>query len=744
MKSIQNRKQTVVILGSLYAMLCANVIAQNTPESGTESSSNPAAADATAAQTATAGTDKEEPVQLDDFQVSNIKDFAGGQLAPEERIGFLGDLKIMDTPFSSSRYTSNLLENQHARTIKDVMINDPSARSGMGFGNFEETAYIRGFPLTNSDIAFAGLYGALPRQVIATEMVDSVEILKGASTFVNGITPSSTGVGGNINIQPKRAPDAPLMRFTGDYMNDSFLGGHVDVARRFGENKELGVRFNGVYRDGETSIKNENRQQGLLALGVDYRTENVRLSLDLAYQNYRIDEGRNVVFVSTFPGDRLPHAPNGKQNYAQDWTYSHMESYFGLLNAEVDVTDWLTVYAGAGGATDEEHGVYASPYLYNADGDANFGLLEVPYYDNNYSYEFGLRSKFETGPLKHSLNVGYAETHLKKRTAYERSSRTVLTNIYHPSDAAEPTPVLFGGNMDDPGVTGLTTNSSVAIGDVVSFLEDRVNVIGGVRYQQVRNTGYSYTGVKSSHYNEDAFTPGGGIVVKPWQNVAFYANYMEGLQQGPVAPTSTVNAGEVFDPYRSQQYEFGAKIELGAFLGTISFFQIAQPVGVTDPITNRYDVDGETRNRGIEVSGVGEVWEGIRLLGGVMFIDSELRGMKNSSTNGNDAFGVPDFTLNMGAEWDTPFVEGMTLTLRSIYTADQYADAANRIEVPGWVRWDVGARYKVTVGSVTMTIRANIDNVFDKEYWSSAGSTYGGYVSIGAPRTYLLSITMDF
>lgn len=745
---MKNRTKTAVVIGSLYAAVCSAVIAQETNPAVADSTENTPnttmANDAAVDQNNTGDVKQDEPVQLDEYHVSAVKDFAGGQLAPEEKIGFLGNIKIMDAPFSASRYTSTLLENQHARTIADVMINDPSARAGMGFGNFEETFYIRGYPLFNSDIAFSGLYGALPRQVIATEMIDSVEILKGTSAFVNGIAPGSSGIGGNINIQPKRAPDAPLTRLTGDFSNDSFFGGHVDVGRRFGENKEFGVRLNGVYRDGETAIKNENRQQGLLSLGVDYTTDNVRLSMDLAYQNYRIDQGRNVVFVTTFPNDRLPHAPNGNQNYAQEWTYSHMESYFGMINAEVDVTDWLTVYAGVGGATDEEYGAYSSPYIFNDAGDANAGLLEVPYKDNNYSYEFGLRSKFETGPLKHSVNVGYAETHLKKRAAYEMSSRIYSTNMYRPNQFGKPTPVFAGGNMDSPGVTGLTSTNSVAIADVVSFFEDRINVIGGVRYQKIRNAGYSYAGVKDSSYNEDAFTPGGGIVVKPWQNVSFYMNYMEGLQQGPTAPTASVNAGEIFDPYRSQQYEFGAKIELGAFLGTISFFQIAQPVGVTDPITNHYDVDGETRNRGIEISGVGEVWDGIRLLGGVMFIDSKLRGMKNSATNGNDAFGVPDFTMNIGAEWDTPFVDGMTLTMRSIYTADQYADANNDIEVPSWIRWDVGVRYRFTLGNIPMTLRANIDNVFDKQYWSSAGSTYGGYVSIGAPRTYLMSITMDF
>ena len=42
-------------------------------------------------------------------------------------------------------------------------------------------------------------------------------------------------------------------------MSDSQFGGHLDIGRRFGENKEFGVRFNSVYRDGEGPIKEQEK-----------------------------------------------------------------------------------------------------------------------------------------------------------------------------------------------------------------------------------------------------------------------------------------------------------------------------------------------------------------------------------------------------------------------------------------------------------------------------------------------------
>jgi iron complex outermembrane receptor protein len=681
-------------------------------------------------------------VKMERFQVwSDSKLFGDGLVAPEEQFGFLGDLNVMDAPFSASRYTSDLIENQHARTLRDVLINDPSSRPAYGYGNVEELFSIRGFVLYNSDISYAGLYGALPRQVTATEMIDSVEIFKGPTALVNGVPIGGSGIGGTVNIRPKRAAAQPLTRLTLDYSNDGFVGGHIDLGRRFGAKQQFGARLNGVYRDGETAIEDEHREQGLFSLALDYTTDRVRLALDLAYQNHRIDQGRNMVLIA-MPAGRILEAPDGSENYAQDWNYSYLESYFGMMSAEVILTDWLTAYAGAGGSTNDEHGIYSSPTVTNGDGDATFGAMEVPYKDNNYGYQFGLRGAFETGAIRHKLTLGYSAAHMKKRAAYAMGGFGAVTNIYRPARLAKPALTLVGGNMDHPSVTGETTSGGISLGDVMTFLDERVTVIGGVRYQKIRVSGFDYNdGSLTSYYNKDAFTPGGGIVVKPWKNISLYGNYMQALQQAPTPPATAANRDQVFAPSRAEQYEFGAKADFGAFLATLAFFQITQPSGTTDPVTTIFSLDGEQRNRGIELTAIGEVLAGVRVLGGAMLMDATLRKTDGGANDGNDAPGAPDFSLNLGAEWDAAFAKGLTFALRGIYTSKQYVDAAGAYEVPDWIRWDLSARYKTALAGVPVTFRVNVDNVFDERYWSSAAA---GYASIGNPRTFLVSMTLDF
>ncbi|MFP3526467.1 TonB-dependent receptor plug domain-containing protein, partial [Pantoea sp. SIMBA_072] len=87
-------------------------------------------------------------------------------------------------------YTSQLIEDQQAEDIGDVLLNDPSVRQSFGFGNQSQVFVIRGLPLNGDDVAFNGLYGVLPRQMISTDAVERVELLKGPNAFLNGASPT--------------------------------------------------------------------------------------------------------------------------------------------------------------------------------------------------------------------------------------------------------------------------------------------------------------------------------------------------------------------------------------------------------------------------------------------------------------------------------------------------------------------------------------------------------------------------
>jgi outer membrane receptor protein involved in Fe transport len=73
-------------------------------------------------------------------------------------------------------------------------------RVARGFGNFQELYVVRGFPIYSDDMSYDGLYGLLPRQYVAAEFLERVEVFRGANTFLNGAAPGGSGIGGEFNL----------------------------------------------------------------------------------------------------------------------------------------------------------------------------------------------------------------------------------------------------------------------------------------------------------------------------------------------------------------------------------------------------------------------------------------------------------------------------------------------------------------------------------------------------------------
>ena len=115
--------------------------------------------------------------------------YQGGQVATGSRLGMLGNKSTMETPFSTTAYTNDFILNKQADSVGDILKKDSTVRVARGFGNFQEAYLIRGFVTNSDDTMMNGLYGIMPRQFIASELFERVEVQRGASTFLNGMAP---------------------------------------------------------------------------------------------------------------------------------------------------------------------------------------------------------------------------------------------------------------------------------------------------------------------------------------------------------------------------------------------------------------------------------------------------------------------------------------------------------------------------------------------------------------------------
>ncbi|MCF6751669.1 TonB-dependent receptor [Pseudomonas stutzeri] len=693
-----------------------------------------------------------EPVELQSVEITASADasaegltqpYAGEQVARGGRVGILGNRDYMETPFTSTSYTSQLIQDQQARSVSDVLQNDPSVRVARGFGNFQELYVVRGFPVYSDDISYNGLYGLLPRQYVAAEFIERVEVFRGANTFLNGAAPGGSGIGGAINILPKRAPNEPLTRLTLGAESGGQAMTHADIARRFGAEERFGIRLNAAKRAGETTVDDEERTLDMFALGLDYQGDNFRLSGDIGHQYHFIDQPR----PSVTPNGGIPSAPDAEDNFAQPWTYSKEKQTFGTLRAEYDFSDAVTGWLAAGVREGEEKNRLASIKA-GRSGAGTFYRFDNVREEDVFTSEVGLRARGNTGAVSHEWVMSAAMFDLQARNAYGMSG-TLAADIHDPFDAAMPGTTWTGGQMSDPGVTERTHTQSLALADTLGFLDDRLLLTLGARRQGIEAKSYDYnSGDRLSSYNRYKTSPVAGAVYQLTDELSVYANYIEGLVKGDIAPASSggvaiVNAGEALEPYVSEQTEVGIKYDGGNLGGSLALFTTDRPFSTVE--NGVFTDGGEQRNRGIELSVFGEPTYGVRLLGGLTLLDAELTSTQNGLNEGNHAIGVPRTQANIGGEWDVPGSNGLTLTSRVVYTSSQYADAANDLEAPSWTRLDLGARYRMVIDERDVTLRARLDNVTGRDYWASVGGyPNANYLVLGAPRTLSLSATVDF
>ena len=623
-------RATALLLSLTLGALASSALAQT---SGNATAGSAAPASTEAATLA--------PIKVQGH-AEEVGPYAGGQVTTGGRVGLLGDKDFMETPFNTISYTDKFIADRQARDITDVIsATDPTVFSNGQTGTINEFYYIRGFASAIGDVSFGGLYGISPYYRVSPEMFERIDVLKGPSALLNGMPPGGS-VGGSVNLVPKRAGDDPLARLTGTYMSDAQFGTHVDLGRRFGDNRQFGIRFNGVYRDGEGAINNQKHKSQLGSLGLDWRGERARVSADL-YSSEDHVKGQTRG-ISLAPGIAVPKPPRPDTLLNPDWAFVETKDKGAVIRGEYDISDRLMAYAAFGASKTNygQNGAISAQVL-NPAGDFKTVMGQLAFDVEKRSGELGLKGKLDTGPVKHqwALNA----THYS-HTQNDYGRRSVpgadwTTNIYHPVWATRPP----SSRRTFPRPLRL---ASYGLADTMSFAEDRVQLTLGVRRQQVISDTYNIkTGDRTSRYDESATTPAAAILVKLTDRVSVYANYIEGLPGRHRAH----DGGQRRRRVRALQDQAeGNRPEAGP--GRLRPHR--QPVRDQAPqrlhrsVHQRLSFGGEQRNRGVEWSFFGAPWTGLRLMGGVAYVDPELTKTAGGVNQGKTATGVPKLQGKLG------------------------------------------------------------------------------------------------
>lgn len=669
---------------------------------------------------------------------------ATGTYLQQAKLGALGEKKILNTPFSVQSYSQKTIQDQQATTIGDVLKNDASIRVTTNQGHLNENFKLRGFDVNHEDMSYNGMFGVAPYGRVPTELLESVTVLKGPNALVGGVAPTGS-VGGTLIANSKRA-DKELTQISASMEEKGYYQSGFDISRRFGAEKEFGVRVNGTYGDGEHYIEGMNDRHISGAIAADYTTDKLKINFD----SYAIRDNRTggspamIAMGGSGSVNKVLAAPKGDSNYFP-YLIGNTDSKFAGLSGEYKFTPDFKAFAGVGYAEKEYSGHLFGTRLVvkNEAGDATSQYYRVGSKEKNTAANLGFEGKFDTGSIKHTL--GLRADYLKRKYVQHASATSAAfsTNIYDPiADGGMPTTY--------PNVVPYADNEYVSytLTDQISMLEDKLQLIVGARYQDIDTRNL----VKASHYSDDKLSPSLGIVIKPFgKNLSFYASYVEGLSEGTTVDSTLkkdANKGKTFAPYETKQYEIGAKYQTPNWLNTLAIYQIDKPSVMVSPYTDASDsnitqitTDGaETRSRGIEWSFSGKLTDDLNLLGSLAYIDTEYT--KDVSNKGNSIYGVPDFTASLGLDYAIPYVEGLSVNTRVSYVGEQYLNSANTLTLPDFTIWDLGARYTTKIGGVNTTFLANIDNVTNKNYWE--GVFNDNYAIVGAARSYKLGVSFDF
>lgn len=658
----------------------------------------------------------------------------GHKAASGARLGILGATSIMDAPLHVNAYTRELAEDWSALTLQDVLENDSAVVFTTNKNHLLQNFNLRGLDVNATEIATNGLYGIAPANSVPVEMFERIEVLRGPNVLLSGMPPLSS-VAGTVNMVTKRALAEPIADLTLTYGTHSYYQAHADVGKRFGPEKRLGIRFNGVYGDGEMGAKDESQTRRVGALALDYIGDRARFSLDLYNSVNKIANGSPGMF--NFIGNAsirgvgyLLAPPDGDTNLYRG-SHGEYDNTGALARAEFDFTqDWQGYFAVGGSESDGNGLLFGTrAFVTGADGTTRGAIYHVDVRAERRTGEAGVIGKFDTGAIKHRLQLSANVLKLKEGSYNTACNYCYTTNMYNPVNPPLPAAPAWKGHTTE------NEFRSLAVADTMSLAGDRLLLTLGGRHQTIETP---LVGGKANDYSKSRFSPMVAAVVRPWgEAVSLFGNYTEGLEPGQIVGAGYTNTGDQLAPRVTKQTELGVKLQTGALTHTVSTYQIKRPSFISNnaaPLPTMVD-DGEQRLKGLEWSTYGMLTKDVTLLGGITYIKSEQR------DTGKDTFGVPEWRMRIGADWQTP-VAGLKVGGRVIYTGAQWADSDNKLRVPSWTRLNLNTSYATKLGATPVRLNASVENVTNKNYW--IGLFGNGFVMAGAPRTFKLSATVSF
>lgn len=528
----------------------------------------------------------------------------------------------MDLPQSIAVLGQEVLRDQQAQRLSDVIKNVNGVYLATVRASTQETFYARGYNLSSNNMFKNGARintGTMPEM----SALEKVEVLKGSAAILYG----QVAPGGVINMVTKQ----PRFKSGGEL---SMRAGSYDLYKPafdlYGPlSQKVAYRINGTYesagsfRDRVSSERFYVNPSLLFKLG--NRTELV-VEGDHLRHDFTPDFG-----IGSIDNTRIPDVPRSRF-YGTPWQYAQTRQSTATASVKHQINE---AWALNGSASYQKYNrdYYAIERIQAAaNGDWNRPLGRAYNEEDYYTAQVNINGKFKTGRLQHTLLAGAdADRYLTGTYAFNQPAAYDRINILDPNKFVARTDMPVAERIRHVEVP--MNRYGVYAQDLVK-LSDKLNVLAGLRYTYVQTLGadtlnmVSGKQTKGKDRKDQAFSPRLGLVYKPSEHTSVFASYSNSF----LTNTGTDVEGNTLKPSVIDQYELGIKNEFfnGRLSANITAYRIvnnnlAQTApflkdGVT-PNNNTAikQLTGQTTSDGVEVDIIGQPLPGLSIVAGYSY-----------------------------------------------------------------------------------------------------------------------------
>lgn len=687
-------------------------------------------------QMASTQADSSEMIQLPVITVtaeSSTTEGTGSYTTRKMRTATKLDLSMRETPQSVTVISNQFMADKKIDDFDTLMKNVTGVRAEKGVLDNRAYYWLRGFSLDYYQMdGIPMAINDLTMNNYNMDKFDRVEIVKGA----NGLTSGAGNPSGAINMLRKHA-DSKVFTADLDLSVGTWNTYKVKTDIQTPLNNDGSIRGRLVLSHKETDtfkdrVHNENSLV-YAALDADI-TDRTTISAGASYEKEDLDGDSNN--LPAFYSDGTKTNFSRSKNYSPTWSSWDTERYSYFLNLKHRLSNDIlinAVYTHNDIKTKDRLNGYLTVWSgLNKDGSGlNYSWMYAPQDINEDNIDIFSSIPFRFGNREHEVIVGFQYNKQDVKQTWKGDGDLSIDNFFTLNGSELNRPI---STTSVPGFISERKQTAFYFNGKFEIIDDLKLILGG------RLTNYDFEEISSrfdqyTQYNfKNEFTPFVGLVYDLNQNHSVYASYTDIFKP----QNARDKDNKLLDPIVGRNYELGLKGEyFDKKLNTaLTLFRVeqdhfAEDTGLKNQAGNNiYESKSGVVSKGLELEISGKLNDNWDLSTGFAHFkatDGEHKKFNTRAPRSNinifTKYSLNDFSIGAGVNWKSDTYIG---------------SGAKKISQDAYATVDVMASYNF---SKQLTAQLNINNLFDKKYYSGYSTNAYAYAE---PIHGMLSVKYKF